>query len=273
MINNDNMDKEKKQSKKQKWNDPGDHGTFMMVDKNELNIDLTYQREIRGIGRVNKIARDFSWAKFQVLTVAEREDDFYIVDGGNRWRAAILRDDIEKVPCMIFGIGSIAEEADLFLGNNEERKTVSAFEKHRAGLVKGDHTCIEAEKIITKYGYSFAISAGNYETSAVATVHSLVRKSRATADATINLLSKVANGDTLGNNELKALFYLIEVNRGIRFFEKPLDNMIEAGLDKIRTEIKYNILRRGKGSPKVMAEGMLEILNKGMKEKIIVPSI
>ena len=71
------------------------------MGRDELVVDVTYQREIgrRGAVNVNQIAENFDWSKFAPVIVAPVEGgQFAIVDGQHRTAAAMLRGQ-EKVPC------------------------------------------------------------------------------------------------------------------------------------------------------------------------------
>ena len=263
-----------------KWTKAGEPGTMILVDKDQLSISLDYQREATSRQSVLRIARNFDWAKFGVLIVSETKDGFYVMDGGHRLRAALLRDDVKSVPCVIFEMGSVSSEAAAFYGINNDRRVVTPYEKHKSALcsaqggIPGFEMAVKADKIIRKHGYEFTGSSAKlYECTAIITIYNMVRKNSTLADIAVDILAKIAEGLPLRNEELKGLFYLLQNNPSIDFYGFPLDNMASAGLEQVRKDIRQKVLMvSGNGNYIVMAAGMLKIINKGRsKNKVMIP--
>lgn len=114
-------------------------GEFAWINKNELFVDETYQRK-HSERKINRLAAKWSWQACGVLCVALRPDcKWFIFDGWHRKRAADLRDDITKLPCMVFEIDTPREEAQGFLTTNLERKPMTMVERYNALLMTDDH--------------------------------------------------------------------------------------------------------------------------------------
>lgn len=256
-----------------KWNKPGVKGEFTWIPKDQLKIDLSYQRDADGKKRISDIARNFNWALFGVILIALNDEGYYVIDGGTRTRAACRREDIKELPCMVFIFNDIAEEARIFWEFNILRKTVNIFDRHKAALVANNELAIKAEKLVNKYGYSVVKnSASEFQIKAINTVYRMIELDENLADKTFSVISKVAEGLEIQSNEMMGLFYLMQTNRTVDFYTFPLENLISAGIGKIRESIKRISLIEGKGGVKVSAKALAEIINKGQqKTKVFVP--
>ncbi len=256
------------------WRHPGEGGAFKMVPKAELMLDLDYQREVRGRSRIVNIASDFNWNIFGVIVVATTENGLYVVDGGHRLRAALLRDDINKLPCMVFDMGGSVEEARAFWAIQVHRRNVTPFDNHKAALHAGIEIAVLGERLIRKHGYEFTASQPRgLQTRAVKTVYWMIERGKNIADRAMDMLAKVAQGTPIGNQELKAIFYIIQMNPGIDFDSFPLNNMISAGIIGVRQEIKRAVLISNSRADYIAcAHGLLPLLNKGQrKNRIVLP--
>mgnify|MGYP003335309740 CR=1 FL=1 len=93
------------------WTALDAEGDLQWIDKAELSVDHTYQRP-EAKQKVLRIASEFSWQKFGCLVVSERQSgEMVVIDGQHRALAAIRRDDVNKVPCIVFRELQLADEA------------------------------------------------------------------------------------------------------------------------------------------------------------------
>lgn len=261
-----------------KWNKPGDKGEFMWITKDKLKIDLSYQRKIDSKMRVSEIARIFDWALFGVILVALNDEGYYVLDGGHRVRGAMRRDDIKELPCLVFVLDDISEEARIFYLYNNHRKTITTFDNHRAALAgKGkfieSEIAIKTEILVDKYGYKIVKTATNeFELTCIKAIYRMIQLDETLADKAFSIMAKVAEGSDIQSIELSGLFYLMQMNKATDFFSFPLKNLIEAGIGNIREQIKRRILIEGKGGAKISAIVLADIINKGQqKTKVFVP--
>ena len=107
----------------------------------QLAVDATYQRQLdqRSHQLIARIASGWDWNLFQPLVVARRPDgELFVVDGQHRLEAARLRGDIQQLPCVIFSSSAAADEADVFVKLNQERRPLTAFALYNAALATGD---------------------------------------------------------------------------------------------------------------------------------------
>ena len=261
-----------------KWNKPAQKGEFMWISKDELKIDLCYQREADNKNRVAEIARNFDWSLFGVILVSFNADGYFVIDGGHRVRGACRRDDINELPCLVFVFEDVADEARVFYLYNNQRKTVGIFDNHKAALVGGESfeqgiIAIKAEKLVEKYGYKFSkCVSGPFEISCIKTIYRMVEQDEVLAEKCFSILARAAEGAEIQSLEIGGLFYLMQTNRAVDFETFPLRNMIESGMLKIREEIRRLAMFESKGGAKTAAKALLGIINRGQqKTKVFVP--
>jgi hypothetical protein len=104
-----------------------------------LRIDPSYQREIlrRGADNIVRIAREFDWAMFAPVIVAESGKGIYLViDGQHRTTAAALR-GIKDVPCAVIKADR-AKQAAAFAAINAHVTAISPMQLHAARLAAGE---------------------------------------------------------------------------------------------------------------------------------------
>jgi len=121
------------------FNDPGEKGAFRWIDKRLLNVDHSYQRRRIRTKIVGKIVNKLAWTKFQVISAMQREDGtLWVTEGQHRLKAILLRDDIQKVPCMVFQSKGVEEESDAFKDINVNRSNPNPYERYNADLAQQD---------------------------------------------------------------------------------------------------------------------------------------
>jgi len=150
------MVKELKAAKKKSkitFEDPGQRPRCMRLRKGVLGVDTTYQRDYN-ISHVLEKARTFNYFACGALLVMRRPDgSYFIVDGQQRWRAAMIRDDIKTLDCLVIeASGKIADEAQAFLEASKVW-TLSAYHKHRALYAFGDPAAVLMEEAANASGY------------------------------------------------------------------------------------------------------------------------
>lgn len=261
------------------WNQKvGAVGEFKRISKNDLKLDISYQREIDNANRIKEIAKNFEWALFGCLIVCNNKDGYYVIDGGHRLRAAFRRDDIDDLPCLVYKFNDPTEEARIFYYYNNKRKNVSIFDNHKAAI-RGEgnfyesEIALKAEALVKKYGYRFSSSTNiEFTTSSVRTICKSIIKNENIAEKTFSFLAKVAAGVPITNKEYTGLFYLMQMNPSINFFDFPLKKAIEIGFGNLIEQIKLDTIVEHKGGEKVIARSIANILNSGETiDRVIVP--
>lgn len=117
----------------------------------ELKVDPDTQRALRP-NHSKQIADNFDPEAFGVLTVSERPDGFYVIDGQHRVDALHrLGWNGQKLPCIVFSGLDRADEARRFNGLNTS-KAVRLFDKFRLRVIAGDPTAVEIDTIVRSHG-------------------------------------------------------------------------------------------------------------------------
>ncbi len=118
-----------------------------------LRIDPAYQRQILKRGAVNivRIAREFDWAMFAPVVVAESDKGIYLViDGQHRATAAAVR-GIKDVPCAIIAADK-RKQAAAFAAINAHVTAISPMQLHAARLAAGDQAASELTDLCASAG-------------------------------------------------------------------------------------------------------------------------
>jgi hypothetical protein len=124
-------------------------GTLEWIDKRSLEVDHSYQRE-GSKSKVDEMSKHWSWLACGVITVGVRPSGtMYVIDGQHRVSAAMLREEVISLPCIVFQSSGKRDEASGFLDANSKRKSMSSYDKFRAAVV-AEHQKAEAVKRICR---------------------------------------------------------------------------------------------------------------------------
>lgn len=144
--------------------------------------------------RVNTRPVDFAWVdkkategfdpnRLGVPIVSRRDDGTYVwLDGQNR--GELMRRSgwgDQKVQCRVFTGLTLAQEAELFLGHNDNRQ-VKPLHKFLARVTAGDADAVAITKIVESYGWKIQESGASNGISAVRAVESVYLSDRADND-------------------------------------------------------------------------------------------
>lgn len=254
-----------------KWTLKDSPGRFAWINKHELQLDPEYQRQRISEPRIRAIASEFSWVAFGTLSVAHRDGDLFIMDGGHRWKASKLRIDIDKLPCMIFETMNQIVEAQGFIDINVNRRAVGMSERWNAMIIAGDSVALKLRDLIAKTGHFMA--PGSSDPKAVQCVHSLYTKAKQDWDRIARLwpvIVQVCSGNPISQRLIFATFYvegLLAANNKSLAAGVYLKRLLAAGYDEITTEINRVVAIRGQAGDRACAEGLLEILNFRVREE------
>lgn len=169
----------------------------------DLMIDPVYQREIGRTGHKNieRIAREFEWAKFATVIVARADaaNRFVIVDGQHRVTAARLR-GLEKVPCQVIDADR-ALQAGAFAAINANITEMSPMQLHAAKLAANDPQALHLGRICASAGVSilrYPVQTKNQkagETMAVGMLYRMLAKfGEDVLEAALSCITRTRNG-------------------------------------------------------------------------------
>lgn len=133
----------------------------------QLKVDPGYQRSIdngQSQRLIAAIARDWNWDLCQVLVVSRRGDQgLFVVDGQHRLSAAMLRNDIAQLPCVVATYASAQEEAAIFAKLNRQRTPLKAIDIFRAAVAGKDPDACRLMSLIAQAGLTLATSTNNVD--------------------------------------------------------------------------------------------------------------
>lgn len=136
--------------------DPGPRPSFAWIKLDQLVIDARYQRNItrEGVTMINRIVRDFSWSKFQPITVTgpDGSGDYPVIDGQHRLEACRRHPDIEEAPCWIVPAERLAAQASSFVAINKNRIAVTKVATFWAQLLASDPQALWVKQICDNAG-------------------------------------------------------------------------------------------------------------------------
>lgn len=254
--------------KRYQWKDLDRPGVFRMISKHDLIIPTEHYQRAGGDQKVNKIASRFSWPAFQVISVSDiGGGKYHVIEGGHRTRAALKRNDVDLLPCMVFVMDSVKDEAEAFLEVNVNRAPMTAVARHRAYIVTGDPVAIKVENIVRQSGRRIESSQGPYSVSCINELRVCVQEDEAAFLRVWPVICNLCEGNKLTRDIVLGLFWLERrVNSGIsnpRRAKRIYDVGFQRILDGSRQGREYH----GNPGSKAIADGMLKQINHGLRNK------
>ena len=251
------------------WSVKDQPGELRLLNKDVLAVDTNYQRELTA-QKVTAITGAWSHMACGALVVAERSGIYYVIDGGHRLAAAKRRRDITHLPCVVFQSTGVKEEARGFLDVNTGRKPVNAVAKHKALLAAGDETALFVQKLCDLHGLVPQYTAHSGGTiRCVSWLVSRARENRESLAQVLALGAELSAREAVPVAEklLDGLWFLhLKCGAGLndkrllaRIREKKASELVE-GANKAAAYYAH-------GGGKIFAEGILNVLNKGLQRK------
>lgn len=164
------------------FRDPGEVPELDWIDKNLIDVDPTYQRELDE-ARVQRILEWFDWRSFGALVLTRTEGGRYNTpDGQHRLEAAKRHPKVSQVPAVIVKAEGTAGEAEVFVGINKDRRNVSVLQLFWAQIAAGEMDAKRVVDIARRAGVTvcrYPASKGEYhdgDTVAVGSIDGLIKK-------------------------------------------------------------------------------------------------
>lgn len=237
-------------------------GVLLDIDKMELRVDNTYQRPAHQ-DKVVAIARGWSWMACGVITVADRSNVFYVIDGQHRVLAARRRADISTLPCIVFTSQEKVAEADAFLRVNTHRKNMSGIEKFRPQLITKNPAAMMVQRLCDEVGREIKESPGPNSVRCVSTMMRLASNDPAILERVWPLLHQLLPGRPISERLLSALVY-IEKNMpdGTSLLDKFWrERVMRVGASAMEDGAMRSVAYHKKGGPRICALGVVQALN------------
>lgn len=249
-----------------RWTVSGEPGQMMWIDKSDLLVDRTYQRDPKSSdAKINRLAADWSWIACGTITVADRNGQKFVVDGQHRALAAMKRSDIRELPCIVFKTNAAAEEAGAFLRANRNRKPMTAIQAFKAMVASGDRAALIANEMIRDAGLRIDPKPGDGGFSAVGALLFAISTDEAAARRVWPVVVEACGAGGIHNVILRGMFYIergMDGSLGEARWRKKAAAIGRAGLIEAAHR---GAAFRGASGDKVWAEGIANALNKGIR--------
>ena len=257
-----------KKNERYKWTVSDSPGELVYINKHDMFIDHSYQREIVE-NKVSAISRDWSWVSAGVIIVAERNKKLWIIDGQHRWRAACRRSDIEVLPCIVFEATSVEKEAKSFLDVNAKRKPIGSIGKFKALLASGDRDASFLFDICGELGITIKPRA--HRQDEIQCVGLALKKIHIDGERFRKILAltqAISTDMPIKERILDGLWHLdLNVDGGIYAGNRLYKRVVAVGGPALIDGAFKASAFYSKGGASIWAAGMLSALNKGLQKK------
>lgn len=253
-----------------KWGIQDRKGEFRYIAKHLLRIDHeTYQR-ITTKGRMQVIVGNWSWVACGALCVADRgPNGLWIIDGGTRHGAAMRRSDIKDLPCMVFQIENIEQEAQGFLSVNTGRNRISVVDRYRAMLVAGDPNAVYVQSLLDAVGRT--CKRENNGIGCLTAMLALADNDRETLNKIWPVVHMLHGEHAVSASLFSGLAY-IEANIADDYSlcaERSRRARLQSiGMEELLQETRKATQYYGTGGAKISGTAILQRYNKGLSSKI-----
>jgi hypothetical protein len=246
------------------WRVVDEPGSFMMIPKDDLTINReAYQRE-QTLAKVQRLTAEWSWMACGVLTVALRDDAFWVIDGAHRQMAAMRRADISDLPCLVFSSADVAEEALGFVRANQNRKPITAVERLRAMATSGDAIAQKIEKLASSAGRRVAKQSKPHTLTCVAEIEKSLRADERAFMEIWPLLVQITEGAPMHRDLVKGLFYCHRNMEGGQdlTMEPWRSRVVRNGATGLLDHMQKAKAFHGKLGDRTLAQGVIAAINK-----------
>jgi hypothetical protein len=244
-------------------------GTPMSISKHELRINHEYQRIILPI-KVQEIASAWSWVACGAISVAIRDGVPWVMDGQHRVMAAMRRSDITELPCLVFEIEDIRDEAQGFLNLNTNRKSMTSIDRLRAAVVAGHEHAVQFDALCKRLGISLTPN-GNTKGQMKSADWGMrrMKDDPTTTTIVLELANQISAADEMPIQErlLEGLWH-IHKNCEVDLTNARLRERIKAKgakslIDAANSAASYY----SRGGGRIWASGMMNLINKGLRTR------
>lgn len=243
-------------------------GVLMTVPKMELQVDKTYQRRVN-VQVVHRIALNWNYVACGTLICSMRGPSasiYYIVDGQHRWEAAKLRADVLELPCLVFEITDVKQEAAGFLAANTERQIPTMIHRFNALVTIGDVTATLANELIKESGRSLRFQSGK---DFIACIGELMRCIRSDNEALMSIWPialELSRGKPISGRLIKGMWSLERnLDRASLADQRVKTKLKTIGVDGLLASMKAVAAIEGNASERTCAQGILRAINVGVR--------
>ena len=253
-------------------------GTLMMLPKDQLLVDHTYQRDDAQERKELRIASAWSWMACGALSVAKRGASYYVMDGQGRLNAAKRRSDITLLPCVVFEVKATREEALAFLRINGDGTPVSALQKYAEHIV-----ALSVQELTQDLGIT--VRRWPRQAGEIRAITTLLRKAEKDIDKLRLVLSTTKSlcdradsdkGIPIPERLVEALWYLngnVEGLTSSLLDRRFVLRLYEIGAEELNREAVKAASQYARGGAKVWGIGILNAVNKGLRNRFRLKAV
>lgn len=260
--------------KKYNWKISGRPGEFHWIDKDDLSVDFTYQRDKLNNNRISEFASNWCWAKCGALSVAIRNNEWYVIDGQHRKLAADKRSDIQKLPCLIFELDGVSEEARAFVNINSSKTAIQSFDRFKAMIVGKDETAIGLNKLFESTGHRASKGSDIKDVCCLMLAWRLYGKDKDLFTDVWLLAAEINQECQIRDHVLRSLYYTEVAARKIKLsiVNGPVRSfLIKMGGLSLGAMIKKEVNIVGLGGARVESNALIKAINKQKIKAFKIP--
>lgn len=249
-------------------------GEFAWIRKDQLNVDESYQRNYRASPKTESMRKNWSWVACNALAVALRPDgEWFVIDGQNRFLAAMQREDITELPCMIFDLDTTKQEAEGFLRINTSRRNMTTVDKFKALLIAEDPTAIEVARLLRTTGHRIGKASKKSSPSIVSCATCLMDTIRISRSELLDLWGLIADlhkEKHITQDLVYGLTYLEKrLTHGVSLTDRHwYKRALAVGVNKMVEGIEAAAVYRRSRDKTTCALGIANALNYGLRNKL-----
>lgn len=247
-------------------------GVLMEIDKTELHVDPTYQRDVSSKdSKVIAIAGAWSWIACGAIIVAMRGGKAHVIDGQHRVLAAMKRADIVTLPCIVFETESTVQEAQGFLQANTFRKAMRASDQFRAMVVAGHPIAHKVDELVIRHGREVRTNASPETLSCIAALMRCAETDWGVLERIYPIISDLCEGRSITHKIVEGLFYIERFEtKGKSLTEKRWrERLRKVGAEALETGARKMAGYSGMGGGKIWARGMVDVINRGLRDDLL----
>ncbi len=257
------------------WTVADKRGVLKLISKHDLLIPDEYQRDLNE-AKAKEYASSWSWFGCGVLVVAQRQDGLlYVVDGQHRKSAAMRRSDISELPCIVFETENLKDEAKAFITTNTGRRSMSAIEKLKGLSVSGDELAAFVVHQINMQGLRIAKTATKgKEIKCITACQKIASKNRNSFIESLSLCAELSeqSNEPIAERVLFGIDYINSHVEGGIADRRLRSRIIQVGSVALLEGANKAAAYFARGGEKVWADGMLSVINKGLRTQFAFES-
>jgi hypothetical protein len=246
-------------------------GNLLWINKSQLYIDTQYQRPLTP-KLVGRIMANWSWVSCGTLLVSKRPSSgkFFILDGQHRWEAACQLPLIRDLPCLLFELDTVQDEAIGFLASNTERKIPTLANQFKALLTTGDSAAKALYELANEAERDVGAPSDGDHVSCVSDCMYLIREDESIFRRIFPIAADLCRGHAMTGRLLKGLHYLERHMPGGVSLQDTYwhRRILRIGYEEIQFQIKQAALYHNRGDAHTCADGILRAINRHLRQPL-----